>query len=123
MTIAAAVDITAPDQDALIAAAATFAHQRGERCFIISVVRSIEQAGQTSRDTVQRNLALITARDAAPIVQEGDDVARTLRKIAEEFGVETLFVQNGKRRFGRTIAEQLVRLKPPFEIVVVNRSS
>ena len=122
MTIAAAVDLTAPDQDSLIAAAATFAQQRGERCFMISIVRSIENAGETNRDAVQRNLALITARAASPIVQEGADVARTLRKIAEEFGVETLFVQNGKRRFGRTIAEQLVHLKPSFEIVVVNRA-
>jgi phosphoribosylanthranilate isomerase len=59
MTVAAAVDITAGDQDALIATAATF--------------------------------------------------------------VGTLFIQNSRRRFGRSVAEEVIHLKPPFQIVVVSR--
>jgi len=122
MSVAAAVDITSPDQDELIAAAAAFANQRGEQCFMISIVRSISSA-EEHREAIERNLALISSRNAAPIVQEGDDVARLLTVLAEKFGVETLFIQNGRRRFGRTVAEQLIHLKPRFEVVVVSRDS
>jgi K+-sensing histidine kinase KdpD len=117
MTVAAAVDITAPDQDSLIAAAAMFAQQRGEPCFVISIVREI---GEEQRETVERNLALITSRNASPVMQEGNDVARLLAAIAEKFGVGTLFVKNGRRRFRRTVAEELIHLQPRFQIVVVN---
>jgi K+-sensing histidine kinase KdpD len=119
LTIAAAVDITAPDQDQLIAAAANFARQRGEQCFVISIVKSLALADKESA-VIARNLALIASRNVAPIVQEGDDVARSLRIIAEKFGVQTLFIRNGRRRFGRTMAEQLIHLKPSFEVVVVS---
>ena len=120
MTVAAAVDITAPDQDALIAAAATFAQQRGEPCFMISIVRRI---GEQDREIVERNLALITSRNASPVMQEGDNVARSLTVIAEKFGVGTLFIQNSRRRFGRSVAEEVIHLKPPFQIVVVSREA
>jgi K+-sensing histidine kinase KdpD len=120
MTIAAAVDITASDQDGLIAAAAAFAQQRGEACYMIAIVRRI---GDGERDIVERNLALITSRNASPVMQEGVNVARALASVAEKFGVGTLFVQNGRRRFGRSVAEELIHLKPPFQIVVVSRDS
>jgi hypothetical protein len=120
LTVAAAVDITAPDQDGLIAAAATFAHQRGEQCLVISVVRSFETT-EEQRLSIERNLNLIIARNVSPIVQKADDVARSLRETAESFGVQTLFIQNGRRRFLRTIAEQLIHLKPSFEVVVISR--
>ena len=120
MTVAAAVDITAPDQDALIAAAATFAHQRGEQCFAISIVRRIDDE---NREIVERNLALITSRNASPVMQQGDNIAHALTMIAEQFGVGTLFIQNSRRRFGRSVAEEVIHLKPPFQIVVVSRAS
>jgi K+-sensing histidine kinase KdpD len=120
VSVAAAVDIKAPDQDALIAAAATFAHQRGEPCFMISVVGEITDQ---ERDVVERNLALITSRNASPVLQEGSDVARTIAVVAERFGIGTLFIQNGRRRFGRCLAEQLIHLKPPFQVVVVGRGA
>jgi hypothetical protein len=119
LTIAAAVDITAADQDQLIAAAANYARQRGERCFVISIVKSLAVADEQS-EVIARNLVLITSRNVAPIVQEGDNVARSLRIIGEKFGVKTMFIQNGRRRFGRTMAEQLIHLKPSFEVVVVS---
>jgi K+-sensing histidine kinase KdpD len=118
VTIAAAVDITAPDQDGLITAAATFAQQRGEPCFVISIVRKI---GDGDPGIVERNLALITSRNASPVMQEGDDVARCLSEVASKFGVEMLFVRNGRRRFGRSVAEELIHLKPEFQVVVVSR--
>jgi K+-sensing histidine kinase KdpD len=117
MTIAAAVDITASDQDALIATAASFAQQRGEPCFMISIVSKIRD---DEREIVERNLSLITARDASPVMQDGDDVARSVTAIAERFGVATLFIKNGSRRFGRTLAEQLIHMKPPFQVVVLS---
>ena len=118
MTVAAAVDITAPGQEGLIAAAATFAHQRGEPCFMISIVHEI---GESEREIVERNLTLITSRNASPVMQDGDNIARSLTAVAEKFGVGTLFIQNGRRRFGRSLAEEVIHLKPPFQIVVVSR--
>lgn len=120
MTIAAAVDITAADQDSVIAAAAAFALQRGEPCYMISIVRKI---GEGNREIIERNLSLITSRNASPVMQEGDDVARCLAAVAEKFGVKMLFVQNGRRRFGRSVAEELIHLKPPFQVVVVSRNA
>jgi len=121
MTVAAAVKISAPDQDSLIAAAAMYARLRGEPYFTISIVPSLPY-GTTDgeqRPVIERNLALITSRNASPVMQEGADVAACLQQVAEKFGVNTLFIQNGRRRFGRTLAERLIRLKPPFQVVVV----
>ncbi len=124
MSVAAAVDIASPDQDALIAAAARFAEQRGEQCFVISIVPSLPYGVENEDDleVVERNLALITSRNASPVFQEGDDVVRTLLLVAPRFGVRTLFIQNGRRRFGRSIAEQIIHRKPSFEVVVVSRA-
>jgi K+-sensing histidine kinase KdpD len=122
VTVAAAVKITAPDQDALIATAASYAQLQGEVCLVISIVQSLPY-GLTNDDqgpVIERNLDLITSRNASPIIQQGDDVALCLRKIAEKFDVRTLFIRNGRRRFGRSIAERLIHLKPSFEVVVVN---
>jgi K+-sensing histidine kinase KdpD len=116
MSVAAAVDITAPDQEALIATAATFAQQRGEPCFAISIVTRIRD---DEREIVEHNLMLITARNASPVMQDGDDVAGSLTALAEQFGVGTLFIKNGSRRFGRSLAEQLIHMKPPFQVVVL----
>ncbi len=118
MTVAAAVDITSPDQDSLIANAAKFAQQRGETCFMISIVGVVSEQ---EREVVERNLRLITSRNASPVMQEGSDVARCLCALGEKFSVGTMFIQNGRRRFGRTLAEQLIHLKPPFQVVVINR--
>ena len=118
MTIAAAVDITATGQDSLIAAAAMIAQQRGEPCFVISIVRRI---GDGDPAVIERNLSLITSRNASPVMQEGDNVPRALAAVAEKFGVGMLFVQNGRRRFGRSVAEELIHLKPPFQVVVLTR--
>lgn len=123
MSVAAAVDIAASDQDSLIAAAARFAEQRGEPCFVISIVPCLPYGvvKEEDREVVERNLALITSRNASPVFQEGDDVARTLLLVAPRFGVKTLFIQNGRRRFFRSVAERIIHRKPPFEVVVVSR--
>lgn len=122
MTIAAAVDILGEDQEVLIATAATFAQQRCDPCFMISVVGEISE---DQREVAERNLSLITARNAAPVIlQEQSDIAHTLATAAQTFGAGTLFVQHGRRRFGRrSLAEQIVHLRPPFQVVVVHPSS
>ena len=102
-----------------IAAAATFAQQRGEPCLAISIVGEIHKE---ERAVVERNLTLITSRNASPVLlQEESGVAQTLASVAEKFGAGMLFIQNGRPRFGRrSLAEQIVHLRPSFQVVVVH---
>jgi K+-sensing histidine kinase KdpD len=120
--VAAAVKITSPDQDAVIATAALYAQLRGEPCFVISIIDSLRHLNmeETEREIVERNLALIAARNASPVMQEGDDVARGLRQAAEQIGAGTLFIRNGRRRIGRTLAERVIHQKPPFQVIVLS---
>jgi K+-sensing histidine kinase KdpD len=123
MSIGAAISITSPDAGRIIAAASLRAHERGEQCFVITVVRSTEEE-RTSEEqqVVAHNLSLVMARNASPIVQEADDVPEALMSVARMFGIRTLFIGSPKPRLlRRSIAEKLVRLGPPFEIVVVTR--
>jgi len=60
------------------------------------------------------------ARRATPVVQEADDVPRALISVARNFGVGTMFIGSARPRLiGRSVVEKLIRLSPPFEIVVV----
>lgn len=124
MSIGAAVSITSPDAGQVIAAASLLAQQRGERCFVISVVHSLDAPrSHTEEEVAAQNLALIMARNAAPIVQEADDVPTAIISAARSFGIDTLFVGSPKLRvLRRSVPEKLVRLSPPFQIVVVHRS-
>ena len=62
----------------------------------------------------------LTEANALPVMQEGDDVVRTLLAAATAFGVQTLFLQSGAAHLlGRSIAEQILYLDPPFDVVVV----
>jgi len=122
MSVGAAIRITSPDEERVIKHAVAFAAQRGEPCFVISVVHDLPygNVSEEQRDVVLHNLALIAELRAAPVMQEGDDVARTLLAVAEGFGVRTLFLQSGTSRLlGRSIAEQLLYLDPPFDVVFV----
>jgi K+-sensing histidine kinase KdpD len=122
MSVGAAIRITSPDEGRVIEHAAAFAQQQDMPCFVISVVRQLPYGDVTDaeRDVVVRNLELIAASNASPVIQEGDDVARTLLTVAAAFGVRTLYLQSGTSRLlGRSIAEQLLYLNPPFDIVVV----
>ncbi len=123
MSVAAAVDITSPEAGPLIATAAMAARRRGQSCYVISVVPSLRDVdGGKSNEVVRRNLELIAARDASPVLQEGTDVARSVMAAAALFGVDMLFVGNGRPRLlGRTVAEKILHLAPPFEVVVVGR--
>ena len=123
MSVAAAVDITSLEAAPLIATASIAAQRRGQPCYVISVVPSLRRVdGREGSDIVSRNLELIAARNASPILQEGSDVARTVTAAAALIGVDTLFVGNGRPRLlGRTIAEKIVHLAPPFEVVVIGR--
>lgn len=120
MSVAAAIRITSADEERVIEHAASFARQRGEPCFVISVVDSLPYgaAGDQELVNVERNLARILAADAAPVMQEGADIAETLLTVARGFGVETLYLGSGSAR-GRSIAERLLYLEPPFDVVVV----
>jgi K+-sensing histidine kinase KdpD len=123
MSVAVAVDITSPEAGSLIATASMAAQRRGQPCYVISVVSSLRDVDGVERnEVVSRNLELIAARNASPILQEGTDVARTVTAAATLFGVDTLFVGNGRPRLlGRTIAEKILHLAPPFEVVVIGR--
>ncbi len=122
MSVAAAIRITSPDEERVIRHAADFARQQGKHCFVISVVRTLPygDVSEANRDIVLRNLQLIAGSNASPVMQEGNDVARTLCAIAKSFGIRTLFLQGGTSHLlGRSIAEQILYLDPPFDVVVV----
>jgi K+-sensing histidine kinase KdpD len=123
MSIGAAVSIISADAGRIIAAASLRAQERGEQCFVITVVRSAGDARtKEEQEIAAQNLGLIMARNASPIVQEADDVPQALISVAKIFGIRTLFVGSPRwRLLRRSVAEKLVRLGPPFEIVVVKR--
>jgi K+-sensing histidine kinase KdpD len=123
MSVAAAVDITSPEAGPLIATASMAAQRRGEHCYVISIMSSLRAVdGGESNVVVTRNLELIAARNASPVLQEGNDIARGVMAAAALFGVEMLFVGNGRPRLlGRTVAEKILHLAPHFEVVVVGR--
>jgi K+-sensing histidine kinase KdpD len=123
MSVGAAVSITSPGAGKIIAAASGRARERGEQCFVISVVRSTAEERTTAgKEVAARNLSLIMARAASPIVQEADDVPQALISVAQTFGIRTLFIGNAKPRlFRRSVGEKLLRLCPPFEVIVVTR--
>jgi K+-sensing histidine kinase KdpD len=123
MSVGAAVSITSPSAGKIIAAASVWARERGERCFVISVVRSVgEERTADAQEVVAQNLSLIMAREASPVVQEADDVPQALISVARTLGIRTIFIGNAKPRlFRRSVGEKLLRLSPPFEIVVVTR--
>jgi len=122
MATAAAIRITSPDEARVIDHAVRFAGQRDEACYVITIVpeSSFRYVDDSQVPIVERNLEHIRERNAIPIVQEGDDVARSLIAVAPLFGIRTLFLQSGSSRLlGRTIAEQLLLLDPPFDVVVI----
>ena len=122
MSVGAAIRITSPDEARVIEHASAFAKRQGARCFVFSVVRNLPYGAESEeeRDVVLRNLRLIADSEASPVMQQGDDVARTLITVAQSFGIRTLFLQSGPAHgLGRTIAEQLLYLDPPFDVVVV----
>lgn len=122
MSVAAAIRITSPDEARVIEHAATFAAQQGTPCYVISVVPTLPYAtlDDALAGVVMDNLQRIQQARAAPVIQEGDDIVRTLLATARHFGVRTLFLQSGTSRLlGRTIAEQLLYLDPPFDVVVI----
>jgi K+-sensing histidine kinase KdpD len=122
MSVAAAIRINSADETRVVEHAAAFARQEKKPCFVISVVRELPYGPivDSEQEIVRRNLRLIEASQAIPIMQEGDDVAQTLIAVARAFGIATMFVQSGRARFlGRSLAEQLVYLDPPFDVVVV----
>jgi len=114
MSVAVAVPINPVDAEMLIDRAVAFAERSGDACFAISIVRD--------SDEIDDHLRLIAEHRATPVVQEADDIAQGIISAATWFGVRTLFVQNGRRRlFRRSIAQQLLALDPPFEVVVLQR--
>ena len=124
MSVGAAIRITSSDEARVIEHAAAFAREHGAPCYVISVVGEAGYGRLTDaeRDVVLSNLALIARSHASPVMQEGDDVAKTLLAVAAGFGVRTLFLQSSTSRLlGRSIAEQLLYLNPPFDVVVVGR--
>jgi K+-sensing histidine kinase KdpD len=121
MSIGAAISMTSPDAGRIIAAASLRAQERGEKCFAIIVLHTGERMAH-EKEIVAENLALIMARNASPVVQESDDIPGALISAARQFGVRTLFVGSARPRIlGRSVAEKLVRMAPPFDLVIVQR--
>lgn len=120
MSVAAAIRITSPDEKRVIERAANFARQQGEKCFVVCVVPERGAAAADDAETVRRNFDLIADAHAIGIIQEGNDIAKTLVAFARGFGIRALFLRNGPSRLlGRTIAEKLLCLHPPFDVIVV----
>jgi K+-sensing histidine kinase KdpD len=124
MSIGAAISMTSADAGRIIAAASVRAQERGEKCFAIIVLDSHGERTNEEKEIVAENLALIMARNASPVVQESGDIPGALISAARQFGVRTLFIGSARPRIlGRSVAEKLVRLAPPFDIVIVQRDS
>lgn len=122
MSVGVGIRIASEDAAPLIARASEYAEKQGEPCYALAVVADLSGASLSERErrTMETNLALIARLAATPVVQEADDVPRALVSAARLFGVRTLFVRRGpRRRFRRTVAESILRLEPPFEVVVV----
>jgi len=123
MTVAAAIRITSADEDRVIKDAVDFARQQNMPCFVIAIVSKLPygEVNEEHRDAVVRNLELIAELEASPVMKEGSDIATSLLAVAQGFGVRTMFLQSGTSRLlGRSIAEQLLYLNPPFDVVVVS---
>jgi len=123
MAVACAIRIASTDETRVIEHAAAFAQQQDAKCFVISVVDDLPYGTirDDEREIVRRNLDVIARSQALPVMQQGDDVAKTLLAVARRFGVRTLFLQSGTSRLlGRSIAEQLLYLNPPFDVVVIS---
>src|SRR5438477_2142963 len=123
MAVACAIRIASTDETRVIEDAAAFAQQQDAKCFVISVVDDLPYGTirDDEREIVRRNLDVIARSQALPVMQQGDDVAKTLLAVARRFGVRTLFLQSGTSRLlGRSIAEQLLYLNPPFDVVVIS---
>ncbi|MHB0971709.1 MAG: adenine nucleotide alpha hydrolase family protein [Thermoanaerobaculia bacterium] len=122
MTIAATIRIDSPDEERVIRRAAGFARKLGVPCYVISVVTALPYGDVTESglEIVLRNLELIREEHASPVMHEGSDVAKSLLAVARTFGVTTMFVQKGNSRPpGRSIAEQLLYLDPPFNVTII----
>jgi K+-sensing histidine kinase KdpD len=123
VSVGAAIRISSLDEERVIRRASAYAAQEQLPCFIIAVVDELPY-GRDAEDLsaiVRSNLAMIEEVQATPVMQEGNDVPRTLLAAARGFGVKTLFLQSGTARLlGRSIAEQLIYLDPPFDVVVVS---
>jgi K+-sensing histidine kinase KdpD len=122
MSVAAAIRISSRADAAVIESAASFAADVQTTCYVVSVVDELPYGGnaEEARDVVLENLTLIERVHACPVMQEGDDVAQTLVSVARGFGVTTLFIRRGvSRLLGRSLAERLLYLNPPFDVVVV----
>lgn len=122
MSVGAAIRITSAAEARVIEHAAAFAKREAAHCFVFSVVHELPYGAESDeeRDIVERNLKLIADSDASPVMQQGHDVAKTLIAVAQGFGIRTLFLQSGPSHgLGRSVAEQLLYLHPPFDVVVV----
>jgi K+-sensing histidine kinase KdpD len=119
--VAAAVRITSTAARDLIERAAAYGRQCDCPCFVISIVSALPYGASTDEEAaaVRENLAIIEAANACPIMQEGSDVATTLRKIADVFGVRALFLHESHAK--GSIAEQLVRQNPSFDVIIVGQ--
>lgn len=114
MSVGAVIRLTSRNETKVIEHAAAFAQQHSVPCFVISVVDELPygRADEEEREVVLSNLKLISEHKASPVMQQGDNVAETLLGVARLFGVRMMFLQ-------RSIAEQVLRLDPPFDVVVV----
>jgi orotate phosphoribosyltransferase len=115
MSVAAAIRITSANEVRVIEHAAAFARQHSQACFAISIVGSLPYGALPAgaEAAVRANVEAIMREKCAPVMQEGTDVAQMLLTVARGFGIRTLFLQSG------STVERLLKLHPPFDVVVV----
>jgi K+-sensing histidine kinase KdpD len=122
MSVGAAIRITSSGEERVIAHATAFAREFHEGCYIISIVPHLPYGATTDEETAaaSRNLELIAAASATPLMQEGDDVPDALVAVARSFGITTLFLQSGAANgLDRSTAERLLYLRPSFDLIVL----
>lgn len=121
MSLAAAVRIDSDDAPWIISRAAQYA--RGF-WHLISIVPFLPHGVVTepAKERVERNLALATARNARPILQEGVDVAKCLVHVGRAFQIEALVIGPGRLHLLRpNVTDQLLHSERSFDLIVVTQ--
>ena len=115
MSVAAAIRPGEPADDWILRRAGELASATGRPCYAIAIVD-----GSRDEDSLRDQLDRIAALGATPVIGEGADVPRSLADVARGFGIRTLLLGHGSRRvFRRSVAEALLRIAPPFDVVVL----
>jgi hypothetical protein len=83
---------------------------------VLAVVPSCDVLTGSQQATIEFARAL----SGTPVIQEGRDVAVALVSAARHFGVQLLILGGESPRFvKRSVAERVIRMGPPFAVMVM----